>query len=206
MIIDAISDLHGHYPKLSGGDLLIVAGDLTKSDEDAEYLAFFRWLDQQDYDKKILISGNHDNQAISQFYFDDDIEYLLDCGTEYEGLRIWGSPWTPLFKGVNPRCKAFMLPEEELEAKFALIPDDIDILVTHGPPFSWLDHVARDEKLVCVGSKALLRAMDRLSRNNLKAHIFGHIHEGRGLEGRCYNVSHVDEYYIPVNGPMRIIL
>jgi len=28
MIIDCISDLHGYYPELEGGDLLIIAGDL----------------------------------------------------------------------------------------------------------------------------------------------------------------------------------
>lgn len=32
MIIDCIADLHSHYPKLDGGDLLIVAGDLTDRD------------------------------------------------------------------------------------------------------------------------------------------------------------------------------
>lgn len=33
MIIDCISDLHGQYPQLEGGDLLIVAGDLTARDK-----------------------------------------------------------------------------------------------------------------------------------------------------------------------------
>jgi hypothetical protein len=33
MIIDCIADLHGHYPKLDGGDLLIICGDLTARDQ-----------------------------------------------------------------------------------------------------------------------------------------------------------------------------
>ena len=36
MIIDCISDLHGFFPKLEGGDLLIIAGDLTARDKPEE--------------------------------------------------------------------------------------------------------------------------------------------------------------------------
>jgi Icc-related predicted phosphoesterase len=36
MIIDCISDLHGAQPKLEGGDLLIVAGDLTARDTEQQ--------------------------------------------------------------------------------------------------------------------------------------------------------------------------
>ena len=60
MIIDCISDLHGHFPDLRGGDLLLIAGDLTARDIEPEYFKFFDWLDEQKYRKKILIAGNHD--------------------------------------------------------------------------------------------------------------------------------------------------
>jgi hypothetical protein len=32
VIIDCISDLHGNEPKLPGGDILIIAGDMTARD------------------------------------------------------------------------------------------------------------------------------------------------------------------------------
>src|ERR1044071_9160006 len=60
MIIDCISDLHGFKPSLQGGDLLIVAGDLTARDTMQEHVDFLWWLDEQPYEKKIYIAGNHD--------------------------------------------------------------------------------------------------------------------------------------------------
>ena len=145
MIIDCISDLHGHYPHLEGGDLLIVAGDLTAKDTQAEYLHFFRWIAKLNYRKKILIAGNHDNW-IEQNDFPlqsiADFNYLCDSGTEFEGLKIWGSPWSLWFKGINPRCKAFTGSEKDLEKKFKLIPDNIDILVTHSPPKGIFDKIS----------------------------------------------------------------
>ncbi|HLT42767.1 MAG TPA: hypothetical protein VKZ95_08695 [Sphingobacteriaceae bacterium] len=57
MKITCIADLHGFKPKLNGGDLLIVAGDLTARDRKKEYDQFFEWLDNQNYRKKIWIAG-----------------------------------------------------------------------------------------------------------------------------------------------------
>lgn len=51
MNITCVSDLHGHFPELQGGDLLIVAGDLTKSETLEEYCDFMEWFLDQRYQK-----------------------------------------------------------------------------------------------------------------------------------------------------------
>lgn len=218
MIIDCISDLHGYYPELEGGDLLIVAGDLTATHSMEEFLIFCKWIDEQKYRKAVVIGGNHD-----EFLIGEDTQmivntmlptvYLCDSGTESDGLKIWGSPWTNTFDGINPHCTAFTGDEELLASKFALIPDDIDILVTHGPPQGILDKTRRGTH---VGSIELLA---HLTRIRPLLHIYGHIHEGYGQiehtwDGphgtgrmmRYVNCSHVNEHYEPVNKPIRIVL
>src|SRR6187402_1527746 len=185
MKITCVADLHGFYPKLDGGDLLIIAGDLTSRDEIEQYEEFSDWLKAQEYRKKIFISGNHDNRMTdksAQKYFCpikrnyEEFEYLCDSGTEFEGLKIWGSPWTKTFEGINPKCCAFTVDtEEELAAKFALIPEDTDILITHSPPFGILDHCSNGH----VGSKSLRSTINRIKP---KIHIFGHIHENGGTK------------------------
>jgi Icc-related predicted phosphoesterase len=254
MIIDCISDLHGHYPKLEGGDLLIVAGDLTARDEPEQYLNFTEWLNNQSYKQKIVIAGNHDNclqSGVTVFHnpslasqmipiYGVDVKYLCDSGTEFhyyderfpeedEGflpsgkrtLKIWGSPWTKTFEDMNPNCKAFTFEtEEELASKFSLIPDDVDILVTHGPPQGILDQVINgyDREIPpnpykkSAGSKSLRRIMGRVKP---KLWVMGHIHEGygefkdktlSGIEYHFVNASLVNEHYQPVNKPVRVIL
>lgn len=239
--IDCISDLHGYFPELPGGDILIVAGDLTASDKYSEYMDFFDWLNSQQYKKKIIIAGNHDNQIFYRTFIPDNDEYaeyldviddamdysntsyLCDSGTEFEGLKIWGSPWSLKFEGMNPACMAFTCDtEEELADKFSLIPDDVDILVTHGPPKYGLDRTIDDR---FVGSESL---RDWVFTHQPKLHIFGHIHESYGIitsqtiqdldfqitgkvndklcKTSLVNASHVNEYYEPVNKPVRVIL
>ena len=215
MIIDWIGCCHGHFPKLEGGDLLIVTGDLTAGDLHIEYQNFFQWLKNQNYKKKIFIAGNHDNR-LTDFYCTDEelnhFEYLCDSGTEFENLRIWGSPWTKTFPGMNPKCKAFTVDtEEELAEKWALIPEDVHILITHTPPYGILDGIdIEDGSFFHVGSKTLFQNWD----GGLKLHIFSHIHEGYGeVKGNngifpyhYVNCSHVNERYQPVNKPVRNIL
>src|SRR5215469_5675646 len=98
MIIDCLSDLHGHFPKLKGGDLLLIAGDLTAKHQIHEYEDFVRWLNEQEYKKKIVVAGNHDGllerEGPQLLKWAKDCDYLLDSETEFEGLKIWGSPWT----------------------------------------------------------------------------------------------------------------
>lgn len=231
MIIDCISDSHGHYPELEGGDLLIVAGDLTAGDRYDQYVAFFDWLKKQDYLKKVFICGNHDNLAMSQFDWGDEAtDYLCDSGTDFEckethvtkwgtrpieggrhlKLKVWGSPWTKTFAGMNPKCKAFTVDtEEELAKKWALIPDDIDILICHTPFWRTLD---QNQKGSHCGSYSLMEAVNRIRP---KLFVCGHIHEQGGKQliykhvgndTLCVNASYVNERYQPVNKPIRITL
>lgn len=213
MIIDCISDLHGRLPKLAGGDLLLVCGDLTARDTSQQHGDFKLWLYKQNYRKKIVIAGNHDGHFVGlpadKFIFSsyDEItkeqnsyaDYLFDSGTEFEGLKIWGSPWTPTFLNWH-----FMKDRgDPIKEKWDLIPEDTDILITHGPPFGVQDFV--DKRTGCQGCEmlrdAILRIMPRL-------HVFGHIHESPGVCAfngiLCVNASIMDEHYRPKNKPIRI--
>lgn len=212
MIIDCIADLHGFYPDLPGGDLLIIAGDLTAFDKCYQYVDFYYWFATWgNYKKVIVIGGNHDTllQEGLQLKF---CEYLCDSGTEFEGLKIWGMPWTTTFKGMNPKCKAFTKDsEEELMEYVEMIPEDTDILITHGPAHNILDKTLDGRN---VGHGHLFGYLKYVCRPKL--HVFGHIHESYGkmefFSGwndtmvKSVNASHVNERYEPVNKPIRVIL
>ena len=50
------------------------------------------------------------------------------------------------------------------------IPEDTDIVITHGPPYGILDKIYNGQS---VGCKILLNVIERVKP---KVHIFGHIH------------------------------
>jgi len=232
LCIDLISDIHGYFPELPGGDLLILCGDYTAADKTVQWGHFFAWLKKQKYRKKILIGGNHDNfmmngwpkskkeaedlQEVQSWLTEQekdglyDFEYLCDSGTEFGGLKIWGSPWTKTFKGINPKCCAFTLEnDQELRERFDKCPVKVDILVMHGPPYGILDANAEGERC---GSIPALELLDRVKPLYM---VFGHIHEQGGKEllykhigpnTWCLNVSYVDEKYRPKNKVKRIYI
>lgn len=186
MKIDCISDLHGYFPKLEGGDLLIIAGDLTARDTEDEYYEFNSWLCDQEYDKKIVVAGNHDTllekDALEYLEGFPCFDYLQDSGTEFKGLKIWGSPWSPYFSAVNPHCTAFMLPDEALFDKWQMIPEDTDILITHTPAYGTLDYrELSDGTRYHMGSKTLEAWIKKCGNDSPEMIVFGHIHE-RGCE------------------------
>lgn len=208
MIIDCIADLHGYFPELQGGDLLIVAGDLTNGNPE-ELVAFSEWIAQQKYEKIVIIAGNHDSLLVGLEHYcftEPHISYLCDSGIEFKGLKIWGSPFCLLMEGLEPDASAFMLPEKELSNKYSLIPSDVDILVTHGPRYGVLDKNSHGESC---GSVHLSDAIDRIKP---KLHVFGHIHASYGKilckhigsNTLCVNASLQDVNFDPVNPPIRI--
>jgi Icc-related predicted phosphoesterase len=144
------------------------------------------------------------------------INYLCDSGVEIEGYNIWGSPWTPKF-GYGWAWNAYVSEGEAIitkgtwiKEKWDLIPGNTDILVTHGPPYGYLDKVL-DFTLGCsrsVGCQELREAVDEVCP---KAHIFGHIHEGAGIKVAetgtvLVNASQLNEAYQLIHKPIRIHL
>lgn len=234
MIIDCISDLHGAQPELEGGDLLIVAGDLTARDKPQQFSEFKDWLCKQPYKKSIILAGNHDGliekgvcMGSKDNWESEATSYLQDSSTTFQGLKIYGSPWTLRFAGMNPDCMAFTKKAHyELKEYWDKIPDDVDILITHSPPYGMLDQCSDYRR---VGCKHLADRVMNLK--NLKLHVFGHIHEAYGQCHKAYetpgdarnvvkkdytgsipighlsvNAAIMNEYYKPVNKPIRVIL
>ena len=214
MIIDAVSDLHGGRPELGGGDLLILGGDYTRRGDLREWNDFLMWVKGLEYEKIVMIGGDHDEFMEARFpnkasvgmrevveYLDcRKVKYLYDGWIRYKGLKIWGSPWSGKFSGMNPACRAFTGNEKHLGKRFGRIQEDVDILVTHSPPYMVLD---RNKFGVSCGSISLRNELE--GRIRPKLHFFGHIHEGRGkrtvfkreIDGRrsetiCCNVSWMD--------------
>lgn len=172
MRVVVVSDTHDNYPDLPDGDLLIHCGDLTTYGTHEELLEGFRWLGAQSHRTKLLVPGNHDRDLekwkVAEFC---GVRILVDRLVHFNGLRIYGTPWTPPWQNF-----AFMKSEEELREVFARIPEGLDILVTHGPPSGILDWTLRGP---AVGSWALRERLGKVTQRP-RHHIFGHIHEAFG--------------------------
>lgn len=207
MRIAAVADLHGYLPEIPSCDLLVIGGDLgpaTSSyhfdDEMAEIWLktnFNDWLLKVPCKKIVGIAGNHDffSQINPDAMHELPWTYLCDSGCEIGSVKFWGSPWTPDFMSW-----AFMKRDEELAERWALIPQQTDVLITHGPPLGLGD--TNFAGRLC-GSETLKTWREGAQRLP-KMHFFGHIHEGHGQGGDNWaNVSYVDERYRPT-GPIRV--
>lgn len=189
------SDTHNVHSFLDvpDGDMLIFAGDMCSYGHRKEAKKFIKWMKELPHEHKVAICGNHDWPFARYMGFAEDnfsgtgIHFLLDSSVTIEGIKIYGSPWQPEFNNW-----AFNLHRgEELARIWKEIPDDTDILVTHGPPDGILDNCGG----LPVGCADL---RDRVLEVKPKFHIFGHIHTQYGIrrrDGIVYvNGSIVDDW------------
>ncbi|KAK4166035.1 putative rhamnogalacturonate lyase C [Cladorrhinum sp. PSN259] len=170
------------------GDLLIHCGDLTNDGTVEEIQAQVDWLESINgrYKYKVAVGGNHDG------WLDKIVRRKGLCGGEAKGRKVdWkgikyleGELVTIEFegrrklnvfgKGDVPRCGgdefAFQYDRDKHPWKGA-IPDETDLLVTHGPP-----RHHRDLGLGCDG------LLEEVWRVKPKLHVFGHTHWGNGRE------------------------
>lgn len=201
-----IADTHGMHEQvvLPDGDILVHAGDLSMHGELDDVDRFSEWLQGLPHRHKIVIAGNHD------FCFERRPEearrrlrgcfYLQDQAAEVAGLRFWGSPWQPWFYDW-----AFNLERgPAIAAKWARIPGDTDVLITHGPPRGHGDRTTSGEQVGCAD------LLERIRRVRPRVHVFGHIHEGYGTSREdgmlLVNASVCTFGYRPVNPPVVVEL
>jgi Icc-related predicted phosphoesterase len=172
MLIDCIADTHGRHKQLDleGGDILIHAGDIEARNK-ASLVNFLGWFDEQPYTHKIFVAGNHDGwmeqhpgktKYITNKY---NSIYLQDEYVTINDIKIWGSPWALEFGGW-----AFMKTEQKMDEYVNKIPNDIDILISHGPAYGILDKETYGELCGSVN----------LHKPSPKYFVCGHIHEQGG--------------------------
>jgi Icc-related predicted phosphoesterase len=197
MKIVALSDLHGELiDNIPSGDVLIVAGDFSARGNMMGVLNFKGWLNELPFSHKIVIAGNHDgyvedyNHIARLLLESEDTVYLENSGTEINGLKVWGSPFTPEFNGWH-----FMRERgDEMAEIWKQIPDDTNILVTHGPPLNILDTNGRHEHCGCWDLRERIKHLKKL-----KLSIFGHLHSAHGISEidgvKFVNCSVLDDDY-----------
>lgn len=217
MKLVCISDTHCRLRKVKvpPGDLLIHAGDLTFQGNVQEIGQELRELGRVAKNFKygcVLICGNHDwlgqrnPSLMREMCKENGITYIDHECITIEGIKIFGSAYTPWFHNW-----AFNVERgEKIKELWDQIPQDTQVLVTHGPPHNILDNVStfngpKSEWIVDhVGCEDLAARIKELP--DLKLHIFGHLHDGYGIkviDNITYiNPSSCNEEYKPVNSPI----
>jgi Icc-related predicted phosphoesterase len=218
MKLVVISDTHTQHPKLKlpEGDILIHCGDFTIQGTKYETTQFVQWFGQQPHPNKILVSGNHDffceeePEFIEALCAVHGINYLQNSSTRIRGIKFYGSPHTPWFYDW-----AWNFPRNDdgttASKCWANIPDDTDVLITHGPAHLIGDRVKkpRPGEDPNVGCPELRKRIESL---NLRLHCWGHIHEQYGTYqysnkqtiGVCASV--LDSKYRLANNPVVLFL
>jgi Icc-related predicted phosphoesterase len=212
-----LSDTHNQLSQIAvpDGDILIHAGDACRLKTLEEVALFNRDMMALPHKRKLYLPGNHDpfdeEPDMALVLLDPSIIYLADRLVTIMGLRIYGMPWTPSLGAGN--YNAFALPPASLEMSkvCSAIPDNLDVLVTHGPPYEILDEHPDGSRAGCT---TLRRRVEMIRP---RVHVFGHVHRGYGKfvdvdpDGQVPTVTFINGAncnadYEPVNPPIVIDL
>ena len=227
----AISDIHGYFPIIEEpADILLIAGDISPLEIQFNKPKMKIWLETEfaywikglPVERVFLIAGNHDSylESISKTnilalqqacvkltYLKNEVcDYVDSYGQVW---TIFGTPYCHIF-GNWP----FMRSEEYMTEKFKQIPDEVDIIISHDPPFA-----AGDVDVILEAPQHRFERMfthlgndplrDRIEKVNYKLLVCGHIHGGShdfNEEWKSVNVSYLNEYYEPHYDPFYITL
>ena len=224
MKVCVTSDLHGYLPEIEPCELLLICGDIvslkhqrySKSCKQWYTKVFQPWIDSLPCDKVLFIPGNHEvgveghedeyrklfsptNKATILLH--DYYEYLSNNGVVY---KIFGTPYCKIFGNW-----AFMRTNSDLKEKFSEIPEGLDILLTHDVAYGYADQSLQDIGYGTDTHFGTVELRDAILEKKAKYHFSGHIHTANHNlimigDTKHYNVSYVDETYIPTFKPLYI--
>jgi Icc-related predicted phosphoesterase len=200
MKICALSDLHGYLNiEIPECNILILAGDISWNGNYKWYSEVFcDWLTkiQKQFDICFLVFGNHDDniymdKSNEDIYknLPDNVIILNNENYEYKGIKFFGSPNCRYIHGFRNT-----MSEDTLEYMYNKMDKDVDIVITHSPPYGIGDVSKGNE--IHLGSISLFKQIEEVKP---KIHIFGHVHSGnkytRQNKTDFYNVSILNENY-----------
>lgn len=184
-------------------DAVVHAGDFTGRGTIEEVASAAAWFRNLLPPIKLTCGGNHDfffetNIEKTRELFGKDVTILINEPIEIQGVKIWASPVTPFFHDW-----AFNVPRgAQIRKYWDKIPDNLDILVTHGPPHGILDRAVEGHNCGCE------ELLDVVLQKQPKYHVFGHVHEGFGTyklgNTTFINASSLDRNYKLSNYPIII--
>jgi Icc-related predicted phosphoesterase len=187
-----ISDTHRKHQELivpSSIDIVIFAGDCSNARSpyinQIQVDEFMEWYSGLYIPHKVFVPGNHDTSIhMGLINIPSNITLLIDELVIIDGIKIYGSPYTPKY---GEWAYMYERGGDRLSSTWEMIPDKLNILVTHGPSKGILDDIGHKN----VGCELLAT---RLQNIELDVHVFGHIHE-------CSGRIHVESYnrHMPIN-------
>lgn len=214
-----ISDTHDCHQDLNlivpqDTEILFFTGDMTYRGAEWEIkllLEQFKKLSTR-IPHIVGILGNHEvgcqgkEVELKQRFKDVGVTLLHNDSIEIEGVKIFGSPYTPYFFGwayqYQNAIYAAQYEDEDLmtgEEVWDQIPEDTTVVLSHCPPQFILDTCRNGS----VGCPHLRRRIESIF--SVRYNLFGHIHEGYGMTkvgGVTYsNGSIMDGKYKFVNKP-----
>jgi len=187
MKIWQIGDTHTYHDLLEipkDIDVVIFSGDCSNPRDpysnEPEVRNFIEWFKCLPIKYKIFVAGNHDSSiekglVTRKDFTENNIIYLENEHVVVEGVKIFGSPYTPSFNNWS-----FMKERHKLDRIWDnAIDNDSDIIVVHGPPKGILDlSYDRDNKLENCGDKSLWNKVQIVKP---KLMLFGHIHNNKDI-------------------------
>lgn len=206
------SDLTQHIQQMLQSDpdiaMIIHTGDVTDNQDPfsnrQQFRQFAEWFCKFEVPYKILVPGNHDVSVPTYPYLCSEfpvMQVLIHRSLVIDGINFFGSPFTPTYP-----TWAYHVDRNTSHLYWSQVPDNVDVLITHGPAHGIGDKTSMGVPKGEIKSLGDAHLLTRIKQIEPKYHIFGHFHDSTDqifiknygayqipeLKTKFYNVSMLD--------------